>query len=68
MFRRVRGMIAHGLWDMSVFLPPPSGGLAAVNLLVHGVQSGNRERRGCGVPRRDHHVSYGSADAPEGGI
>ena len=36
-FRRVRGllvlaMIAHGLWDMSVFLPAPSGGLAAVNL------------------------------------
>ncbi len=36
-FRRVRGllvlaMIAHALWDMSVFLPAPSGGLAAVNL------------------------------------
>ncbi len=36
-FRRVRGllvvgMIAHGLWDMSVFLPPPSGTIALVNL------------------------------------
>ncbi len=37
LFRRVRGllvmgMIAHGLWDMSVFLPPPSGTLTVVNL------------------------------------
>ena len=30
----VIGMIAHGLWDMSVFLPPPSGTIAIVNLVV----------------------------------
>jgi membrane protease YdiL (CAAX protease family) len=39
LFRRVRGllvvgMIAHGLWDMSVFLPPPSGTIAVANLGV----------------------------------
>ena len=39
LFRRVRGllvvgMIAHGLWDMSVFLPPPSGTIAIANLGV----------------------------------
>ncbi|MGB8020580.1 MAG: CPBP family intramembrane glutamic endopeptidase [Candidatus Nanopelagicales bacterium] len=38
-FRRVRGllllgMIAHGLWDMSVFLPPPSGTIALLNLAI----------------------------------
>ena len=37
LFRRVRGllvmgMIAHGLWDMSVFLPPPTGTIVVVNL------------------------------------
>ena len=37
LFRRVRGLlvvgiIAHGLWDMSVFLPPPSGTIALANL------------------------------------
>ena len=30
----VVGMIAHGLWDMSVFLPPPSGTIAVANLGV----------------------------------
>lgn len=39
LFRRVRGlllvgMIAHGLWDMSVFLPPPSGTIAIANLSI----------------------------------
>jgi membrane protease YdiL (CAAX protease family) len=34
-FRRVRGllamgMVAHGLWDIGAFLPPPDGGLALV--------------------------------------
>lgn len=38
-FRRVRGlllpaMVAHGLWDMSVFLPTQSGLLSLLNLLV----------------------------------
>jgi membrane protease YdiL (CAAX protease family) len=38
-FRRIRGllvvgMIAYGLWDMSVFLPAPTGTLALANLAV----------------------------------
>ncbi len=39
LFRRVRGllvvgMIAHGLWDMSVFVPAPTGTLAVADLAV----------------------------------
>lgn len=39
LFRRVRGllvtgMIAHGLWDISVFVPAPSGTLATADLAV----------------------------------
>jgi membrane protease YdiL (CAAX protease family) len=38
-FRRVRGllvvgMVAHGLWDMSVFVPAPTGTLAVADLAV----------------------------------
>ena len=42
LFRRVRGllavaMVAHGIWDMSVFLPQPSGTLAVADLAVQVV-------------------------------
>jgi len=42
LFRRVRGllltgMIAHGLWDMSVFLPARTGTIALLNLGVQVV-------------------------------
>lgn len=42
LFRRVRGllvvaMVAHGLWDISVFVPAPSGTLALADLAVQVV-------------------------------
>ena len=50
----VLGMVAHGLWDMSVFLPASDNGNRH-----QPICSGRRcDRRGC--DRRDRHVPKGS--------
>ena len=62
LFRRVRGllvvgMIAHGLWDMSVFLPPPSGTIALVNLGIQVLVSVSAVVAAIIIVRRDRAIT-----------
>ena len=66
LFRRVRGLlvmgiIAHGLWDMSVFLPPPSGTLALVNLGIQVLLSVSAVVAAIIIVRRDRKTTVTSA-------
>ncbi len=62
LFRRVRGlllvgMIAHGLWDISVFLPPPSGTIALVNLGIQVLVSVSAVVAAIIIVRRDRAIA-----------
>lgn len=62
LFRRVRGllvvaMVAHGLWDMSVFLPAPTGTIAVVNLAIQLLVSISAVVAAIVILRRDRRIT-----------
>jgi hypothetical protein len=62
LFRRVRGllvlaMLAHGFWDMSVFVPAPSGTLAAADLGVQVVVAISAAIAAIVIVRRDRTIA-----------
>lgn len=62
LFRRVRGLLvvgimAHGIWDMSVFLPPPSGTIALVNLGIQVLVSASAVVAAIIIVRRDRAIA-----------
>jgi len=66
-FRRIRGllvvgMIAHGLWDMSVFLPAPTGTLAVANLAVQVLVFLSALVAAIVMIRRDRRITVTSSD------
>ena len=67
LFRRVRGllvvgMIAHGLWDMSVFVPAPTGTLAVANLAVQVLVFLSALVAAIVMIRRDRRITVTSSD------
>ena len=65
LFRRVRGLlvmgiIAHAIWDMSVFLPPPSGTIALVNLGIQVLVSVSAVVAAIIIVRRDRRTTVTS--------
>jgi uncharacterized protein len=62
LFRRVRGllvvgMIAHGLWDMSVFLPAPTGTITVVSLGIQVLVSVSALVAAIIIVRRDRAIA-----------